>query len=91
MKKKILITGGGGYIGSALTDALIEKNYDITVLDLFIYGENVFKYKNKIKLVKGDIRDGNLLKRVIPGNEILIHLACISNDSSFELNPELGK
>ena len=41
--------------------------------------------------IKGDIRDAKLLNSIIPGNETLIHLACISNDPSFELNPKLGK
>ena len=43
--KKILITGGGGYVGSALTDYLISKNYFVTVYDLFIYGKEVFENK----------------------------------------------
>ncbi len=91
MIKKILITGGAGYVGSALTDELIEKGYDVTVIDLLIYGENVFKNYKKVKLIKGDIRDQNLLKKIIPGQDAVIHLACISNDPSFELNPLLGK
>ena len=45
----------------------------------------------KLKLIKGDIRDQIALKKSIPGHDIVIHLACISNDPSFELNPELGK
>ena len=44
-----------------------------------------------LKCIKGDIRNSDLLIKAISGNEILIHLACISNDPSFELNPELGK
>ena len=43
MIKNVLITGGAGYVGSALSDELIRKNYNVTVLDLFIYGKNVFK------------------------------------------------
>jgi nucleoside-diphosphate-sugar epimerase len=45
----------------------------------------------KLKIVKGDIRNQNLLKKIIPGHDCIIHLACISNDPSFELNPSLGK
>ena len=89
--KKVLVTGGAGYVGCALVDELVDKGYQVSVIDLCIYGEKVFKNIDKIKLFKGDIRDQNLLKKIIPGNDIVIHLACISNDPSFELNPDLGK
>ena len=91
MKKKIFITGGAGYVGCSLVDQLIEKNYDVTVLDLCLYGDNVFNDKSKVNLIKGDIRDQKLLKESLPGHNAVIHLACISNDPSFELNPLLGK
>ena len=89
--KKILITGGAGYVGSKLIPALLENNYKVTVLDLMIYGENVLPNSKNLKIVKGDIRNIELLKKIIPGHDSLIHLACISNDPSFELNPKLGK
>jgi nucleoside-diphosphate-sugar epimerase len=91
MKKKIFITGGAGYVGSALVPALIEKNYEVTVYDLMIYGENVIDQNKNLKKIKGDIRDTSLLSKHIPGHDVVIHLACISNDPSFELNPSLGK
>ena len=91
MKKKIFITGGAGYVGCSLVDQLIEKNYDVTVLDLCLYGDNVFNDKSKVNLIKGDIRDQKLLEESLPGHYAVIHLACISNDPSFELNPYLGK
>ena len=89
--KKIFITGGAGYVGCFLADYLISKGYFVTVYDLFIYGENVFENKKDINCVKGDIRDKNLLRDSIRGHDVVIHLACISNDPSFELNPKLGK
>jgi len=89
--KKIFITGGAGYVGSKLVPKLLELGYEVTVLDLMIYGESVLDDHNKLKKVKGDIRDKSLLEKLIPGHNILIHLACISNDPSFELNPTLGK
>jgi len=89
--KKIFITGGAGYVGSALVPRLIKEGHNVTVLDLMIYGENVLKAHPNLTLVKGDIRDQTLLKKCIPGHDTVIHLACISNDPSFELNPDLGK
>ena len=88
---KILITGGGGYVGSMLAKHLANKNYNITVLDLMMYEPKLFENDEKINVIKGDIRDQNLLKKILPNHKIVIHLACISNDPSFELNPSLGK
>ena len=88
---KVLITGGAGYVGSLLTPRLLEKNFKVTVLDLMIYGDDVLGEHKNLKKVKGDIRNINLLKKIIPGHDAILHLACISNDPSFELNPSLGR
>ena len=88
---KILITGGAGYVGAVLTPYLLDKGYHVTVIDLMIYGKDVLKKHPNLRIIEGDIRDLNLLKNFLPGHEIVIHLACISNDPSFELNPKLGK
>ncbi len=87
----ILITGGGGYVGSLLTPYLIQKGHKVTVLDLFIYGEDVLQKSSNLKVVKGDIRNEDLISKITKNQDIVIHLACISNDPSFELNPNLGK
>jgi nucleoside-diphosphate-sugar epimerase len=89
--KKILVTGGAGYVGSNLVPKLLDLGFEVSVLDLMIYGEGVLANHEKLSKIKGDIRDKSLLERIIPGHDALIHLACISNDPSFELNPSLGK
>ncbi len=92
--KQVLVTGGAGYVGAVLVPKLLSAGYNVKVLDLYLYGEDVFdavKKDPKLRQVKGDIRDSELLKRELPGTDAVIHLACISNDPSYELNPSLGK
>jgi nucleoside-diphosphate-sugar epimerase len=88
---RIYITGGAGYVGAMLVPRLLEEGYEVTVLDLMLYGDDVIKPHMNLNLIKGDIRDINLIKETIPGHDAVIHLACISNDPSFELNPNLGR
>lgn len=88
---RIYITGGAGYVGAVLVPRLLGEGYHVTVLDLMIYGEDVIQAHPNLTLIKGDIRDQALLKQTITGHDAVIHLACISNDPSFELNPNLGK
>ena len=92
--KKVLVTGGAGYVGAVLVPKLLSKGYHVKVIDLYIYGEDVLdKVKDHPNLVqvKGDIRNRELLETEIIGYDTVIHLACISNDPSYELNPDLGK
>jgi len=89
--RKIFITGGAGYVGSRLVPKLLDLGYKVTVYDLMLYGEEVLDDNQNLFKIKGDIRDTEKLKKVLPGHDTLIHLACISNDPSFELNPILGK
>ena len=92
--KTVLVTGGAGYVGAVLVPRLLQANYRVRVLDLCLYGEEVLRPvagHPGLALYKGDLRDQALLKRALPGCDAVIHLACVSNDPSFELNPELGK
>lgn len=92
--KSVLVTGGAGYVGAVLVPKLLEQGYSVKVLDLFMYGEHVLgpvKDHPNLQQIRGDIRDRSLLESSLKGCDAVIHLACISNDPSFELNPDLGK
>jgi len=92
--KTILVLGGGGYVGCNLVRKLLKKNYQVIVYDLFLYKKDVFVDlldNGNLKIIKGDIRDLNKLETFLENIDIIIHLACISNDPSYELNPNLGK
>lgn len=97
MPERILVIGGAGYVGSALVPQLLDRGHYVRILDTFWFGHTVFNdYLNKkgltdnLDLVEGDIRFCDL-ERVMEGIDCVIHLACISNDPSFELNPVLGR
>jgi len=91
MKYKILITGGAGYVGAVLVPKLLMEGHTISVVDLFMYGDNVLPNHERLKKHKLDIRNISEINNIIKGHDMVIHLACISNDPSFELNPNLGK
>ncbi len=89
----VMVTGGAGYVGSKLVPALLERGYKVSVLDLYMYGDHLFDaYKGAaLREIKGDIRDASAVKKALEGCDAVIHLACISNDPSFDLNPDLGR
>ncbi|MEA1928588.1 MAG: SDR family oxidoreductase [Candidatus Auribacterota bacterium] len=92
--KNVMVIGGGGYVGAVLVPKLLKAGYKVKVYDLFIYGLEVFdsvKDDLHLTLTKGDVRDIDFLEKELEGIDAIIHLACISNDPSFELNPELGR
>tara|TARA_R110000868_G_scaffold318690_8_gene579423 strand:- start:1343 stop:2344 length:1002 start_codon:yes stop_codon:yes gene_type:complete len=92
--KKVFVTGGAGYVGARLIPKLLDNGYEVSVLDLYIYGKEVFgKYHNHEGLteLQGDIRDAAAVRKAMTGCDAVIHLACISNDPSFDLDPTLGK
>jgi nucleoside-diphosphate-sugar epimerase len=86
----ILVTGGAGYVGSLLVPRLLELGHRVTVLDLFLFGDTLPDHP-ELKKVKGDIRNSTGVRFSLLGCEAVIHLACISNDPSAELDHALTK
>ena len=76
-KEKIVITGGAGLIGSYLAEILVQKNYDVTVIDDFSTGQlkNLINIKNKVNIIKGNLEDKNFCKNAFNGFDHIYHLA----------------
>ncbi len=91
--RRVLVTGGAGYVGSNLVPKLLKAGYEVAVLDLYIYGDVFAQHAGNPSLsqIKGDLRNTADVSKALAGCDAVIHLACISNDPSFDLNPELGK
>lgn len=84
---RVLITGGGGYIGSVLAGMLLEKGHEVTVLDRFFFGEEVLKdIADRITMVKGDVRWTG--PEIMKGVDAVVDMAAISNDPAGELSKE---
>ena len=78
--KKVFITGGAGYVGSALVPLLLQSGYEVTVYDnLTVHGDGIFHnfLNSKFSFIKGDILDVDFLHESMKGHDIIIHLAAI--------------
>lgn len=91
--KRVMVTGGAGYVGSSLIPKLLAAGYEVSNLDLYLYGDIFASYADNpaLRQTKGDLRNHADVKRALEGCDAVIHLACISNDPSFDLDPNLGK
>jgi nucleoside-diphosphate-sugar epimerase len=91
MTKNVLVTGGAGYCGSLLVPQLLAEGYNVTVYDLLYFGDSFLPKDNpRLKVVPGDIRDVARLTSVLQNQDVVLSLACISNDASFELDESLS-
>ena len=88
--KKVVIFGGGGYCGSVLIPQLVAEGWNVTVFDTFWYGTGHLAQSPNLRLVTGDVREIAKVKAALAGQEFVLHLACISNDASFELDEKLS-
>lgn len=89
----VLVTGGAGYVGSALVPRLLAAGHKVTVLDLYLYGDvhAPLRPNPDLREIRGDLRDPAAVADALTGCDAVIHLACISNDPSFDLDPDLGR
>ncbi|MGB9677220.1 MAG: NAD-dependent epimerase/dehydratase family protein [Candidatus Ratteibacteria bacterium] len=87
---KILVTGGAGYIGSVLVPMLLQKNYQVIVLDNFMYNQTSLLdccYFKNLEIIRGDARDENLLKEILKKVDVIFPLACITGAPACDKNP----
>ncbi len=90
--KSIFVTGGAGYVGSSLVPDLLKKGYKVSVYDIMFFGDQFLPKNNpNLKIINGDIRDQNNIEKHCKEHDAFVNLACISNDSSFELDQKLSK
>ena len=87
---KLFITGGAGYVGSSIVPDLLNNGYQVTVYDTLFFRSIFCRKSDNLKIIKGDIRDIDKLKQSCNDHQVFINLACISNDSSFELDASLS-
>ena len=90
-KKTFLVTGGTGFIGSNICQLLIKKNYKVRVFDNNSRGSirKINSIKNKIKFIKGDIRNKELLNKAMKNTDAVIHLAYVNGTKYFYSKPVL--
>ena len=88
--KNILVTGGAGYVGTILSKNLINRGYNVRVLDTFMFGDHLNGIEN-LEKIKGDIRNREIVNHSLKGIDCVIHLAAISNDPCSELDHKITK
>ncbi len=84
---KVLLIGGAGYVGSVLTEELLERGYSVKIFDRFYYGQTgIEKFKDRVEIIMGDMR--NLEPEVLEEVSVVVNLGGLSNDPTAEYNPK---
>ena len=94
MNKKVLVTGGAGYIGSVLVPTLLKKGYSVTVVDNLMHDQLSLLEccaDPRFDFIKGDICDKNLISAMIPQFDVIIPLAAIVGAPACRINPALTR
>ena len=92
--ERVLVTGGAGYVGAVLVPSLLERGHRVRVLDLYVFGDDALAAvaeHPRLEQVRGDIRNHDLVAGAMAGMDAVIHLACVSNDPSCDLDPGLSR
>ena len=89
MHMRVFITGGAGFIGSHLCDALISRGDEVTILDNLSTGshENIAHLKGKIEVIQGDIRDKALVETLVANSDLVLHMAAALGVDNILENP----
>ena len=89
-KERVLVTGGAGYIGSILTEHLLDEDYKVTCLDNLMYGQKSllnYIYIPNFDFIYGDVRNESLMKEIVPKFDVLLPLAAIVGVPACKKNP----
>ena len=89
MNKKIIVTGGAGYIGCHVVEELIKSNYQVTVIDRLSFDANSLKeikHDKNLTIIKEDLRNLNNLQSYLDGAETIIHLAALVGEAACKIS-----